>query len=114
VATKLVKEQVEKFAELFRPFYNRRMQVQVTESGIIPFTSRLEVVRPATLVMMKGLEIKRPKENSGEYSPPSFVVEFEDGKLFFIMEDIIASRVNTSGVELQFPDYVVRFIGAES
>lgn len=106
---KEVKAQVEEYAKLFRPYYNQVLQITVEPSKIIPFSSTLRTVRVATLADIKPLEPEKRTQNGKEVTPPFFMVEFEDGQLFFILEDIETVALTTRGVTLFFETCAVHF-----
>ncbi len=110
MATKAAKERVEQYASLFRPFYGKKLRIEVEPSSIKPIVSTLLVVRPATLVMMKGLEPEKHELDGKFVSPTSMLVEFEDGQLFFSLDDIKNRVINTHGIMIAFTDYRVKFL----
>lgn len=111
MATKLVKEQVERYADVFRSFYGKSLQVQVKPSGITPFVSKLITVRPATLQMMKGIAPdQREKADGKTGSPPTLLIEFEDGELYFVIEDIENIIQGLRGITLNVGGYRISFM----
>jgi hypothetical protein len=113
MATNEVKKQVQQIAALFQPFYGKRMHVNILGSQVKPFSSILENVRPATLQQLKGLEPdKRPNEKGTFTTPPSLLIEFRDGSLFLIIEDIRSQELRLSSITLHFDRYAVQFVEA--
>jgi hypothetical protein len=110
MARKEVKAQVEEYAARFRPYYGQNILVQIEPSNVKPFSSQLRTVRVATLTDAKGLEPDKRTVNDKDITPPFFMVDLEDGKLFFIIEDVKEVVVNTRGVILRMGDYEVRFL----
>lgn len=109
MATKAVKEKVETFATTFRPYVGKLLQISVEGSNIKPFTSKLISVTPGTLAKMKGLEPEKRHKDGKEVTPATVNIEFEDGSLFFIMEDVKEVVQALGGLTFNMGTYTVRF-----
>lgn len=53
---------------------------------------------------------KRMREIDGkQYTPPCFLLQFQDGSLFFVMEDIVETAVKMNGVVIRYNEFFVQF-----
>jgi len=84
------------------------MQINISDSKVKPIKATLTNVRVATLEMMHGLV---PEKRNGK-TPPSMLVEFDEGKLFFILEDIQDVIIRLNGLSLNMGKNVWTFTEA--
>jgi len=96
-----LKEKASYYENMFAGLLNKKVEVRYKEIVFTTVLNHVRLGKGGVHSVTKFLEAnKRTDENGKQYTPPFIEIGCDDGLLFFVIEDILDSKIYVGGVAL--------------